>query len=248
MEVLSVFGERIMECCLGIAGRLSGQRIQYTGYVRRVGGPEERVAKASGGSACGAPAISAWRTAFPASAMATTAWTSCGSIPPVRSGGLLYPFCPGGRFAPRTGRIGDNLGIALSGAGFAPDKTISVAVDTDSYYGKPYDSHFCGLPTVPEMQAVCAALSLCHLESAVTERMVRRYDNTIACPRIRIKENSNRTKYMILYLLEDRAVSADFRFRLVFDPFIHADEKRRQDAADLWQKMQQLARGNCAGN
>lgn len=98
------------------------------------------------------------------------------------------------------------------------------------------------------LDPVCAALSLCHLESAVTERMVRRYDNTIACPRIRIKENSNRTKYMILYLLEDRAVSADFRFRFVFDPSIHADEKRRQDAADLWQKMQQLARGNCAGN
>lgn len=142
------------------------------------------------------------------------------------------------------GELGDNLSIALSEAGFAPDKTISVAVDTDSYYGKPYDSQFCSLPTVPEMQAVCDALSLCRLESAVTERMVRDYDNTVACPRIRIKENSNRTKYMILYLLEDRAVSSDFRFRFVFDPSIHADEKKRQDAADLWQKTQQLAKGN----
>lgn len=142
------------------------------------------------------------------------------------------------------GESGDNLGIALSEAGFAPDKTISVAVDTASYYGKPYDSQFCSLPTVPEMQTVCDALSLCRLESAVTERMIRDYDNTIICPRIRIKENSNRTKYMILYLLEDRAVSSDFRFRFVFDPSAHADENKRQDVAALWQKMQQLAKGN----
>lgn len=142
------------------------------------------------------------------------------------------------------GESGDNLSIALSEAGFALDQTISIAVDSDSYYGTSHNSHFKSLPTVSEMETVCDALTLCRLESGLTERIVHFSDEYIACPRIRIKENSKRNKYMILYLLEDRAVSSDFRFRFVFDPSVHPDESKRQDAAALWQEMQQLARRN----
>lgn len=140
------------------------------------------------------------------------------------------------------GGMGDNLTVALRIDGFAlgADTTISVAVDPDSYYGEDYDSDFKSLETVKQMETVCDALALCRIESGITERMVRYPEDYIPCPRIRIKENSRRDKYMILYLLEDRAVSSDFKFRFVFDPSIHADKGKRKEAVRLWEKMQRI--------
>lgn len=140
------------------------------------------------------------------------------------------------------GEMGDNLSIALLIKGFAigTDTTLSVAVDPDSYYGEDYNIDFKSLETVKQMETVCDALALCRIESGMTERMVRYPEDYIPCPRIRIKENSGRDKYMILYLLNDRAVSSDFKFRFVFDPSIHTDEHKRNEAGVLWKKMQQI--------
>lgn len=65
------------------------------------------------------------------------------------------------------------------------------------------------------METICDALSLCRLESGITERIVHYYDESIKCPRIRIKENSKRNKYIIFYLLENRVVSSDFKLSFV---------------------------------
>ena len=84
------------------------------------------------------------------------------------------------------------------------------------------------------METICDALSLCRLESGITERIVHYYDESIKCPRIRIKENSKRNKYIIFYLLENRVVSSDFKLSFVFDPSAHMDK------VDYWEKMHQL--------
>lgn len=140
------------------------------------------------------------------------------------------------------GQVGDNLSVALQLQGFTNDEntSISVAIDADSYYGTGYNTNFKRMESVEEMNAICDALTLCRLESAITERIVNYTDDYIKCPRIRIRENSKRNKYMILYILEDRAISSDFKLRFVFSPSIHADKKKRKDATILWQKMQQI--------
>ena len=141
------------------------------------------------------------------------------------------------------GEEGDNLSVALLMEGFtmSKDTTISIAIEPDSRYGTDYDIGFKHLKTVEEMEAVSDALTLCRLESGIAERIIREYESNIDCPRIRIKENSERDKYVILYLLEDRAISSDFKFRFVYDPFIHTDKKKQEDAISLWKKLQQLA-------
>ncbi|MCM0272825.1 hypothetical protein [Bacteroides fragilis] len=140
------------------------------------------------------------------------------------------------------GESGDNLNIALLLEGFIIDNhtTISVAVDADSYYGENHNSDFENLKTVRQMETICDALSLCRLESGITERIVHYYDESIKCPRIRIKENSKRNKYIIFYLLENRVVSSDFKLSFVFDPSAHMDKVKRRDAVDYWEKMHQL--------
>lgn len=140
------------------------------------------------------------------------------------------------------GGMGDNLSVALRIDGFAlgADTTISVSVDPDSYYGNCYNSHFKSLETVEQMETVCDALALCRLESGLTERMELTYEPFTDCARIKIKENSGRDKYMILYVWEERVISSDFKFRFVFDPSIHADKGKRKEAVRLWEKMQRI--------
>lgn len=141
------------------------------------------------------------------------------------------------------GQLGDNLSVALLLEGFATGDSVSISVAIDAYsrYGDNNDTGFECMNTVEDMDTICDALALCRLESAITERIVNYGEDRIRCPRIRIKENTEQGKYVILYLLEDRAISSDFKYCFVFDPSAHSDPKKQNDAASLWEQTQQMA-------
>lgn len=87
------------------------------------------------------------------------------------------------------------------------------------------------------MDTILDALALCRIESGVGEVHLDCED----CTEIRIDEIGT-DNYVYLYLLNDKAISADFRFSFIYDPMVHTDLKKQADAKLLWDEMKQIVK------
>lgn len=135
-------------------------------------------------------------------------------------------------------RSDDNINILCKAAKFSPTSMISIQIDkgrgtwkSDFSSGKDFTQ----LKNVEQMNTVCDALALCRLESGMTQ--LYRSEWAIG---IRIKEIKEDGGFLGLFLFDDMAVSSDSGLCFIYDPSIHKDPKKREDAERLWNEMKQI--------
>lgn len=134
-------------------------------------------------------------------------------------------------------RSADNINILCNVAKFSPSSMISIQIDRDRGTWSDFSSgrDFTQLADVEQMNTVCDALALCRLESGITQI----YRNGWAIG-IRIKEIKEGGGFFGLFLFDDMAISADSQLCFIYDPSIHNDPKKREDAERLWNEMKQI--------
>lgn len=134
----------------------------------------------------------------------------------------------------------DNIEILLESVQFDPTNKASICINPRGYMRKGYfdwPDDFTQLKSVEQMGTILDALALCRLESGIGEV----HSDCEDCTEIRINEIGT-DNYIYLYLLNDRAISADFRFSFIYNPMIHTDPKKQADAKRLWDEMKDIVK------
>lgn len=136
------------------------------------------------------------------------------------------------------GMRSDNIEVLLASAQFSRQSKVCLSVNPNGQmWNLTFSSNFTQLKSVEQMETILDALALCRLESAVGEI----HQDYPQCAEIRIDEIGSEN-YIALFLLNDRAISVDFRFSFIYDPMMHTDPKKRADAKRLWEEVKHIVK------